>query len=148
MQMTLSRILLLPFCVLTLMTTCSDIEDHREENADEIKTERLMVLWTSDNRDVALKMVFMYTTYAQTKAWWNDIRFIVWGPSAKLLANDSELQDGIAKMKEAGVELLACKACSDSYGVSEALAGLGIDVKYMGKPMTDMLQSGWTSLTF
>jgi hypothetical protein len=73
---------------------------------------------------------------------------VVWGPSSKLLAGDLELQEGIRQMKEAGVELLACKACSDMYGVSDKLAALGVDVKYMGVPVTDMLKSGWTSLTF
>lgn len=73
---------------------------------------------------------------------------MVWGPSSKLLAGDLELQEGIRQMKEAGVELLACKACSDMYGVSDKLAALGVDVKYMGVPVTDMLKSGWTSLTF
>lgn len=148
MLLTLRGILFFICCALILVTSCSDVEELQNKNEEAVKPKQLMVLWTSDNRDVALKMVFMYTTYAQTKAWWNNIRFIVWGPSAQLLAKDAELQDGITKMKEAGVELLACKACSDSYGVSDALAEMGIDVKYMGKPMTDMLQNGWTSLTF
>jgi hypothetical protein len=44
-------------------------------------------------------------------------------------------------MKEAGVKLLACKKCSDLYGVSDGLRRLGIEVKYMGKPLTDYLQN-------
>jgi hypothetical protein len=40
-----------------------------------------------------------------------------------------------------GVVIEACKACSDSYGVSDQLSALGIDVKYMGTPLTEMLQS-------
>ena len=44
------------------------------------------------------------------------------------------------QMRQAGVELLACKACSDSYGVSEGLEKLGIKVTYMGEPFTQMLK--------
>ena len=51
-------------------------------------------------------------------------------------------------MKEAGVELVACKACADLYGVSEKLESLGIEVKYMGVPLTEMLKSDWTTITF
>ena len=52
-------------------------------------------------------------------------------------------------MKEAGVELFACKACADNYGVSDKLAGLGIDVKYMGMPLTEILKkSDWKTITF
>jgi hypothetical protein len=42
----------------------------------------------------------------------------------------------------------ALRACTDLYGVSDKLAALGIDVKYMGVPLTDMLKGGWTSLSF
>jgi len=43
-------------------------------------------------------------------------------------------------MRAAGVILLACKACSDSYGVSEGLEELGVEVKYMGEPFTQILK--------
>lgn len=51
-------------------------------------------------------------------------------------------------MKEIGVELLACKACADRYGVSETLQDIGIEVKYMGVGLTEMLKGSWTTLTF
>ncbi len=113
-----------------------------------VEPSRLMVLWTSGDREVALKMVFMYTLNAKKRGWWDQIRFVIWGPSSKLLSEDRQLQEEIGTMKEAGVELLACKACADLYGVSDKLADLGIEVKYMGIPMTEMLKAGWTSLTF
>jgi hypothetical protein len=61
--------------------------------------------------------------------------------SAKLLAEDKELQEHIVDMKEKGVNLLACKKCSDMYRVSADLKRLGIEVKYMGKPLTDYLRN-------
>jgi hypothetical protein len=109
---------------------------------------KLGVLWTSGDRDVALRMVFMYTFHAKQQGWWEDIRLIVWGPSSKLLAEDSELQAEVAKMQDIGVEFVACKACADSYGVSEKLEALGIEVKYMGTPLTDMLKGDWVTVTF
>ncbi|MFC1476969.1 DsrE family protein [candidate division KSB1 bacterium] len=110
---------------------------------------KLAVLWTSGDRDVALKMVFMYTFNAKKNGWWDEIQFIVWGPSSKLLSEDRELQDYIKRMKDEGIELLACKACADSYGVSDNLTGLGIEVKYMGVPLTDLIKSGeWKTVTF
>lgn len=76
------------------------------------------------------------------------VRLVVWGPSTKLLAENSELQAQIQEVKGAGVELLACKACSDSYGVSEKLASLGGEVMYMGVPLTEYLKSDWALLRF
>jgi hypothetical protein len=112
------------------------------------ESSKLLVVWTSGDREVALKMVYMYTFNAKKNGWWDEIRFLVWGPSSKLLSEDAELQDYIKKMKDQGVELLACKACADSYGVSEKLEALGIEVKYTGVPLTEMLKSGWTTITF
>jgi hypothetical protein len=102
----------------------------------------LVVLWTSGDREVALNMVFMYTLNAKRRKWWGDVRLIVWGPSAKLLSEDQELQGVIAQMREAGVILEACKACADRYGVSADLEQLGIDVRYMGIPLTEYLKEG------
>ena len=47
-----------------------------------------------------------------------------------------------------GVTVEACKACSDSYGASDALTDLGVDVKYMGIPLTNYLKEGCRVLTF
>ena len=111
--------------------------------------DKLVVVWTSGDRDVAIKMVFMYTLNAKLKSWFDDITFIIWGPSSKLLANDIEIQEHIAAMRDAGIVLRACKACSDSYGVSEKLEKLGgISIEYMGVPLTEMLQSDARVVTF
>ena len=108
----------------------------------------LVVLWTSGDREVALKMVFMYTMNSKKKGWWEEVIFIVWGPSAKLLAEDSELQKELGVMAEHGVILEACKKCSDMYGVSDKLEELKIDVKYMGEPLTSYLKQGMSTITF
>jgi len=103
--------------------------------------DELVVLWTSGDREVALKMAFMYTYNSKRFKWgWKNVTLVVWGPSAKLLASDTELKEHIIEMKEKGVKLLACKKCSDLYGVSDDLKRLGIEVKYMGKPLTDYLR--------
>jgi hypothetical protein len=37
---------------------------------------RLLVVWTSGDREVALKMVFMYTFNAKRLAWWDTVRLL------------------------------------------------------------------------
>ena len=109
---------------------------------------RLAVVWSSGDRDVALKVTFMYTLNAKSQGWFDEVTLIVWGPSSLLLSQDRELQEYVARMQEAGVEVVACQACADSYGVSDALRTLGAEVKYMGRPLTDMLQGEWEVITF
>jgi hypothetical protein len=108
----------------------------------------LVVIWSSADPEVAKKMVFMYTRNSRLKGWWDRVRLVVWGPAAMLLTQDAELQEELEDVKAAGVELLACKACADLYGVTDKLAALGIEVIFMGAPLTEMLKTGWTCLTF
>ncbi|MGO8760725.1 MAG: DsrE family protein [Desulfobaccales bacterium] len=110
-------------------------------------SDSLVVVWTSGDREAARKMVFMYTKNSRLKDWWGRVRLVVWGPSAQLLAVDRELQEELEDLKAAGVELLACQACADLYSVTDELRDLGIEVIFMGKPLTEMLKSGWTCLT-
>jgi hypothetical protein len=105
------------------------------------KPQRLVVLWTTGDREVALSMVLMYTLNAKLRGWWNDVTLIVWGSSSRILAQDTELQDHVTAIRDAGVTLLACRRCAEMLGVVEDLEKLGIDVKYMGEPFTEILKS-------
>ena len=109
---------------------------------------RLAVMWTSGDPDVAHQVCFMYADNAKKQKWFDEVILIVWGPSARLLAGDKDLQAKIKGMLDDGVKVQACQACSDSYGVTEQLRKMGIEVKYMGKPLTDLIQQGWHILTF
>ena len=107
------------------------------------KPDDLVVVWTSGDREVALKMAFMYTYNSKRFKWgWKNVTLVVWGPSSKLLSEDRKLQEYVSRMRDVGVKLLACKKCSDLYGVSDDLRRLGIEVKFMGKPLTDYLRDG------
>ena len=109
---------------------------------------KLLVVWTSGDKEVAKKMVFMYTYNAKKQGWFDEVQFLIWGPSSKLLSEDTELQDYLKKMENAGVELTACIVCANMYGVTDKLKELGVDVKGMGRPLTDMLKTGWVTITF
>ena len=134
-------------CMVFLISSCVGTGSLSQSN-EQTDPSKLLVVWTSGDRDVAMNMVFMYTYNAKKSEWWENIRFIIWGASTKLLSGDKELQQEILKMKEIGIEILVCKACADIYGLSEDLQKLGLEVRYVGKDLTDMLKSDWKTLTF
>ena len=134
-------------CMVFLISSCVGTGSLSQSN-EQVEPSKLLVVWTSGDRDVAMNMVFMYTYNAKKSEWWENIRFIIWGASTKLLSGDKELQQEILKMKEIGIEILVCKACADIYGLSEDLQKLGLEVRYVGKDLTDMLKSDWKTLTF
>ncbi len=110
--------------------------------------DKLVVIWSSGDREVARKLVFMYTKNSKLRDWWEKVDLVVWGPSAELIANDLGLQEELEDLQAAGVRLRACKACADMYGFSEKLETLGIEVVYMGVPLTDYLKAECKVLTF
>ncbi|EPR37595.1 DsrE family protein [Desulfovibrio sp. X2] len=110
-------------------------------------TRRLGLVWVTGDPEAARNMVLMYALNAKLKGWWDEVRLIVWGPSARLLSENAEVSAELENLAAAGVELWACKACADRYGVSDWLAQLGINVLYVGEPFSKMLQGGWTCLT-
>lgn len=110
--------------------------------------DKLVVVWSSGDREVAEKMVFMYTLNSKIRQWWKEVTFIIWGPSAQLISEDIELQECLEKLKDAGVILEACIACADMYRVSKKLAALGVNVKPMGLPLTEYLKDGRAVITF
>lgn len=136
------------FIISLIAVTVSCVKVENSSTEKKADSDMLTVLWTSGDRDVALKMVFMYSNYTAKSKHWSEVNFIVWGPSSKLLSEDKELQDYIAKMKKNGIKLYACKACSDMYGVSDKLSDLGIKVKYMGNDLTSFLKKNHKVLTF
>jgi hypothetical protein len=112
------------------------------------QSSKLAVVWTSGDADVAYKVCFMYTNAAKTSKWFDEVTLIVWGPSSRILAGDEKLQEEIKKMMDNGVDVKACVACANMYGVADKLRQLGIEVKGMGKPLSEMLKSDWKVLTF
>ena len=51
-------------------------------------------------------------------------------------------------MIDAGVEVVACKACADSYGITKQLEEQGIEVIFMGQPLTHLLKQNVKLITF
>ncbi|WP_346859252.1 DsrE family protein [uncultured Draconibacterium sp.] len=109
-------------------------------------SEKLVVLWTSGDKEVAEKMVLMYTYNSKRFDWWKDITLVVWGPSQKVLVENKDIQDYVKKIMDQGTAVKACKGCSDMYGVSDKLEELGVEVKYMGE-ITDYMKEGRHVLT-
>lgn len=109
---------------------------------------RLAVVWTSADSEVAHKVCFMYTHNAKKAKWFDEVTLVIWGPSSRILAGDKELQAAVKQMMKDGVNVQACVVCADMYGVADRLREMGIEVKAMGRPLSDMLKSDYKVITF
>lgn len=111
-------------------------------------SEKLVIVWTSDDPYLAERMVLMYAHAAKTAGWFQEVTLIIWGPSAKMVAENLKIQEKLKAMQKDGVVIEACIACATAYNVVDDLKKLGFDVKGMGKPLTGYLKSDAKVLTF
>lgn len=102
--------------------------------------EKFNILWVNDNPLTAHTMVFMYAVNAKLNHWWDEVDVIIWGPTAKLVSEDESIQNRIKLAQQAGVNVIACLSCAAQFGVVEQLECLGITVKKMGEPLTEILK--------
>ena len=107
----------------------------------------LYILWTNADMITAEKMVFMYGVNSLLQGWWKEVTIIIWGAPARLVTEHISLQDKIRDAINAGVNITACKACADQLGVTEELERMNIEVKYWGKPLTQILKNQDALLT-
>lgn len=105
-------------------------------------SDKINILWTTDNKDTIFNMISMYTINSKKNNWWNEVNVILWGASVKLVANDTQVQTEVMEMQQYGVSVEACKACCDNFGVADILSKLGVKVRYMGKPLTEYIKAG------
>ncbi len=119
-----------------------------QTDSPQTTSDQLVIVWTSDDPYVAERVALMYTHAAKTAGWFSEVTLIIWGPSAKLTAENLKIQKKLKTMQADGVVIEACIVCADAYGVTDELKKLDFDIKGMGKPLSDYLKSGAKVLTF
>ena len=102
---------------------------------------KLHLLWTTGEKEVAMKVIFPYLINAKANGWWDEINLIIWGPSAMLTSEDTDIHKQLRDVIDSGITVEACQACTDAYRVTLNLIGMGITVRFMGLPFTEYLNS-------
>jgi len=108
--------------------------------------DKLLIVWSSGEKEVAKKLVLLYGSVMLERNYWREATIMIWGPSAKLLAEDKEIQKDFIRVKESGVAFNACVVCTDEYKVSKKLASLGVELIHTGEMLTEALKSDNTKV--
>ena len=109
---------------------------------------KVFVILSSGDREVALEVGLIYPLNAAKNKWMDEVKVIIFGPSEKVAAYDTQVQEVIKALHDAGVEVLACKWCADRMNITDILDKLGIKVVPVGSIISQLLKDGWYSLTF
>lgn len=102
--------------------------------------DKLNILWTNSDPITAEKMVLMYAPTSITKGWWREVTVIIWGGSTQMITEHAMIQEKIKMAIHQGVKFVACKACAQQLGAIEVLEELGVEVKYMGLGLTEIIK--------
>jgi hypothetical protein len=109
---------------------------------------KVFIILTSGDREVALECGLVYPFHAAANKWMDEVKVVIFGPSERIAAYDTEVQDRIKEIQKLGVEILACKWCADRMGITDILEKAGIKVEYVGPIISQLLRDGWAPLTF
>ncbi len=162
----MKKIIIMLFCLcFTAAISAQSMKIHLQNKVDSTKLSeidsitfspddnplptKLMVVWSSADPDIANKVCFMYTDNAKNNNWFDEVRLVVWGPSAKLLTENTSLQSYVQSMINKGVIVEASKACADVYNIVQDLEGLGVNVRDdMAEAMSNYIKGDYEVLTF
>jgi len=111
-------------------------------------TSALVVIWTSADKEVAMKTALAYPLNSKLNGWMQNVTVLVWGPSVQLLAKDKEIQNIFTYMKQAGVNVFVDKKCVDEYKVAKDIEALKLEIRSLGKPLTVFIMQKRNILTF
>ena len=107
----------------------------------------LYILWTNADLLTSQYMVMMYAKNSILQGWWEKVTVVIWGATAKLVAENTIIQEEIKLSQNVGVKFSACVACARQLGVVSQLEVMGIEVISWGPPLTELLKNNERLIT-
>ncbi len=107
----------------------------------------LHILWTNSELHTSELMVLNYATNAMLQKLWDEIIVIIWGNTAKLLAENAHLQEQMKAAMHAGVKFSACVDCVRKLGVEKVFKSQNIEIKPWEEKLTELIKEQKPLLT-
>jgi hypothetical protein len=107
----------------------------------------LYIMWTNADLLTSQHMVMMYAKNSIIRGWWEKVTVIIWGATAKLVAENTIIQDEMKPLQNIGVKFSACVVCARQLGVDSQLEALGVEVISWGPPLTEILKNNEKLIT-
>lgn len=102
--------------------------------------ENLLIVWTSENIDVATKFPLLYGSVVLQRGYWESAHLMLWGPSIKVVKKSKKIRKLLKQMQESGVTMSACIVCVEDYKAKDILDRLNIQITHTGEFLTKALK--------
>lgn len=101
---------------------------------------KLLVVWKSDDYRTIEQFIAPFTINSKKQEWFDDVEVLIWGASTDYLKKNVKPRSLVTKMIEQGIEVRACKYCSDTVKATDILLELGVNVMYTGVYLSDKMK--------
>ena len=90
----------------------------------------------------------MYAVNALRHGWMEEVRLVLFGPAEELLLHDETLQGFVRDYQSMEEQAVACKFIADRDGTAAGIAALDVQVEYVGKLISDLIQEGYVPMVW
>ncbi len=90
----------------------------------------------------------MYAVNALKHAWLEEVKLVFFGPAESLLLKDPILQELLREYQSEEGTAVACKFIADRDDHSEEIEALGVEVKYVGKLISNLIKEGYIPMVW
>ena len=90
----------------------------------------------------------MYAVNSLRHKWLADVRLFFFGPAEGLLLQDADLQELVMEYHRQGGTAVACRFLGDREGTSDGLGDLGVEVAYVGEPISALIKDGYVPMVW
>ena len=109
--------------------------------------DKLLVIISSGEPEKA-RTGAMYAVNALKHGWMEEVELYLFGPAQKLLLEDEPLQQFFNEFRQLEGEPVACRFLADRDDISDRTGELGLDIQYVGKPISDLIQQGYVPMVW
>ena len=109
--------------------------------------DKVLVILSSGEAEKA-RTGAMYAVNAVKQGWMEKVELYLFGPAQNLLIHDEPLQQFVNEFRALEGKPVACKFLADRDGISDKTADLGIDIEYVGAPISDLIKEGYIPMVW
>ena len=102
--------------------------------------DNLLIVWTNGDIEVANKFPLLYSSVILEREYWKTAHLMLWGPSIKLVKENTQIQEQLKKIQNTGVKMSACIVCVEDYDATSILNELNIEITHTGELLTKALK--------
>jgi len=90
----------------------------------------------------------MYAVNALKHAWMDEVKLFFFGPAETLILQDPHLQELLQEYQQESETAIACKFIADKEDQAAAISALGIEVRYVGQLISDLIHAGYVPMVW